>query len=65
MQEAQRAYAERLLSGSFKTLEDYKHVAGKLKGHEEAEYIFREIYKNLFDVKEIKDKREPGQDEQE
>jgi hypothetical protein len=42
-------YIQRLLSGSFSSLEDYKYIAGKLNGLEEAEKIFRQIYTEMFD----------------
>jgi hypothetical protein len=46
---AREGYAQRILSGSFSSLEEYKYIAGKLNGLEEAENIFRKIYAEMFD----------------
>lgn len=54
-------YEQRLLSGCFESLEEYKGVAGKLQGLSEAEDIVKKLYKDMFDYKP--EKKGEGYDE--
>lgn len=57
MRERQKVYEERVLSGSFDKLEDFKLMIGKLKGLEEAEVIVKTLYKDMFDSKPLPPER--------
>jgi hypothetical protein len=54
LEELKRGYAQRILGGSFSSLDDYKFVAGKLNGIVEAEEFFRTSYKNFFDLGSVR-----------
>lgn len=54
-------YVNRILSGSFDSLDDYKFVAGKLNGIEEARELFKIVYKDFFELGSVKVKL--GEDE--
>ncbi len=56
---AQAVYSERILSGSFKTLEEYKYVAGRLRGLMDTEIVVKGLYKDMVervDISTIMDK---------
>jgi hypothetical protein len=58
LEEDQRGYRDRILSGNFETLEDYKYICGLLQGLTAAQEQAQRIYKNLVERVEIKGKKE-------
>jgi hypothetical protein len=51
IRERQGVYADRILSGTFDKIEDYKFVVGKWQAMREAEEIICRLYKDMFDTK--------------
>lgn len=48
-----KVYGNRILSGTFSTLDEYKLLVGKFKGMEEAEIEIKALYKDMFDEKQL------------
>lgn len=42
-------YTNRICVGNFSTLEEYKHVVGKLQGLEECEHALVKLYKDIHE----------------
>lgn len=55
---SQGVYVERISSGGFKTLSEYKLVVGKLKGLQESEYLIKELYKSMIEQVDYREYRE-------
>ena len=51
IRERKAVVEERLKSGCFETMRDYKGVVGRLHGLSEGEEIIKKIYKDMFDYK--------------
>lgn len=51
VRERQEIYKNRLCSGAFHDFEEYKFVAGILKGLSESEILMANLYKNIFELK--------------
>jgi hypothetical protein len=49
LRDRQGVYSSRILSGDFKSLEEYKWCSGKLSGIIEAEDFVRSLFKDMFD----------------
>jgi hypothetical protein len=49
IKERRSVYSDRLLSGTFDTLDEYKLIVGKLKGLDEAEQAAQLIYRSRFE----------------
>ena len=49
VRERRAVYVDRLSSGTFQTLEDYKFIVGKLKGVEEMESEVKKLYSDMFE----------------
>lgn len=54
----QAPYVERLSSGGFKTLDEYKFTAGKLKGLHDAESFIKETYDSMIEMKILNKRKE-------
>lgn len=61
---AESVLIERLKTGGFKTLEDYKHVVGKIQGLEHAEIMIKETYQAMIEMKHLKQHRDDRENEQ-
>ena len=57
VRDAQRGYEASILSGSFKTFDDYKLVCGKLNGIKEIEDLINHLYKQSIETVTLKDVR--------
>ncbi len=57
LRSSQATYSERLLAGSFKTLEDYRNIAGHYNGLLESELIAKKLYKDMVDMSPIENPR--------
>lgn len=44
-------FSERLLSGTFQALDDYKLIVGNFKGLVEAEEILKDLFKETYESK--------------
>jgi hypothetical protein len=62
---AQREYEKSILSGSFKTLEDYRFNCGILKGIKDAEENILRLYNQMVNNVRVRDVRSTTDDEDE
>lgn len=53
LRDNQGVYAKRILSGNFKSLDDYQNIVGIYKGLQEAEYLVKDVYKNMVEVQSV------------
>ncbi len=53
LRKRQSTYIQRVCSGVFDSLEEYKFIAGKLKGLEEAEKVVKQTYKEMFHMEDV------------
>lgn len=55
--ERQAVYVQRIVSGTFTDLGEYKLIAGKLHGIKEAEELAKAVYREILDKREGKNER--------
>lgn len=65
LRERQAIFMERILSGSFDKLSDYKLMAGKLSGVEDSIEILQNLYSDTFDFNKKRESRNDRMDSQE
>jgi len=53
IRDSQREYENRILSGSFKKLSDYKFIAGFNKGIGSVEEMVKRVYKNMVETRHL------------
>ena len=57
LRDSQTEYSNRLLSGAFKTLDEYRFVAGVHKGLVECEAMVKQVYKDMVEMSPLEEIR--------